>query len=128
MDDNKIINRIFAFCIIFTIAVIGLLVILSINSSKYTEYKYQLSEIQDGVYGVYGNVVSSIPAQNYEMITLCCDGQIKTFKGRVNITYTDETPYVILKDCNLVNADKIYVYVPFGTIEYQGTTGVGSRR
>lgn len=72
--------------------------------------------------------MSSIPAQNYEIITLCCDGSIRTFKGTIHISYTDGRAYVRYKNSNLTNADVLYVYVPFGTIEYQGATGIGSRR
>lgn len=97
-------------------------------TSQYTEYEYRLSEISDGVYGTYNNVVSNVPADNYDVITLCCDGKIRTFKGSVHIAYTNSDPYVVHKDVNCVNADVLYVYVPFDTIVYQGTTGIGSRR
>ena len=112
-----------------------ILIIITLTASlvsygnKCTEYKFQLSEIQDGIYCVYNNVVSSIPAHNYDIITLCCDGQIRTFKGSINIVYTNSDPYVFYKNYNhRVNADVFDVYIPFGSVEYQGITGVVSRR
>lgn len=114
--------------ITISVALIVALVGLIVYGEQYTEHEFQLVEIQDGVYGISNTVVSSIPAQNYDIITLCCNGQIRTFKGTVNIVYTDSDPYVIYRNTNLANADEVYVYVPFGTIEYQGTTSVGGRR
>ena len=117
--------------ILIIAAIIGGIVLIATliaYGNKYTEHEFKLSEIQDGVYGIYSTVVSNVPADNYDIITLCCDGNIRTFKGTVHIVYTDTTPYVYYKDTNYVNADTMYVYVPFGAIEYQGTTGIGNRR
>lgn len=109
--------------------IITLTVSLVSYGNKCTEHKFQLSEIQDGIYCAYNNVVSSIPAHNYDIVTLCCNGQIRTFKGSVNIIYTNSDPYVFYKNYNhRVNADILDVYIPFGSVEYQGITGVGSRR
>lgn len=96
------------------------------NSSTTSEYS--LRELDEGVYGIYTVVSSSIPAQNYEMITLCVDGTVRTFKGFVNIIYTDEEPKLILNDKNLINSDSMYIYVPNGTIEFSANVGIGSRR
>ena len=114
--------------IVIFVSLVGLCIGLTIYGNKYTEHEYQLTEIQDGIYGTYSTVVSSIPAQNYEIITLCCNGSIRTFKGTVHISYTDGESYVKHKNSNTVNADELWVYVPFGTIEYGGTTGIDSRR
>lgn len=95
------------------------------HGNQHTEHEYALSELSSGVYGVYSVVSSSIPAQNYEMITLCCNGNICTFKGNVNIQYTDAVkPYVVWHNYNTVNSDDIWVYVPYGTIEFQKGVGV----
>lgn len=94
-------------------------------SYQFTEYKYQLSELDDGVYGIYTVVSSRVPADNYEMITLCCNGNIYTFKGNISIKYTDSVePYVVWHNYNMVNNDDIWVYVPRGTIEFQKGVGV----
>ena len=121
-------NKSIIIMFIISILCVGGLAYLVVDSSQYTEYEYKLYEISDDVYGTYNTVVSSIPAQNYDMITLCCNGQIRTFKGDVYITYTDSDPYMLHKDSKLVNADILYVYVPFGTIIYQSATGIGNRR
>lgn len=109
------------------VSLIVLCIVLAYYANQSTEYEYKLTEIQDGVYGTYSTVVSDVPAQNYDIITLCCNGSIRTFKGNIYISYTDSDPYVKYKDSNTVNADELWVYVPFGTIEYQGTTGLGRR-
>ena len=125
--DKKMFTFVTIAVAIFLI-LIGVIACMIIYSSQYTEHEYKLSEVQDGIYGTYSTVVSSIPAQNYDIITLCCNGKIRTFKGTVHITYIDSNPHVIYKDVNCVNADVLYVYVPFDTIAYQCTTGIGSRR
>lgn len=94
-------------------------------SYQCTKREYKLSELSDGVYGMYTVVSSRVPAQNYEMITLCCNGNIYTFKGNISIQYTDAIePYMVLHDYNIVNGDDIWVYVPHGTIEFQKGVGV----
>ena len=114
--------------IVMCVALVGACIAMASYGSQYTEHEYQLTEIYDGVYGTYSTVVSSIPAQNYDIITLCCNGNIRTFKGTVHISYTNGDAYVKYKDSNTVNADELWIYVPFDTIEYQGTTGISSRR
>lgn len=99
---------------------------LNIFFEKHNEYQYALMELDDGVYGVCTNVVSNVPANNYEMITICCNGQIRTYKGHVSITYTDKEPYVIVRDYyNLVNGEEVFIYVPYGSVEFQ--SNVSSR-
>ena len=120
----KTLNKSVIAIIAIFLVLAGMLTYMIVDSSQYTEHEYKLSEIQDGVYGSYNTVVSSIPAQNYDIITLCCDGQIRTFRGEVHISYINSTPYVVHKSSNLVNADILYVYVPFGTIEYHNTVRV----
>lgn len=90
----------------------------------YTERDYALSELSDGVYGWYNRVSSQVPAQNYDVITLCCDGVVVTFQGEVYITYTTANPHVVVKDSNFVNSDEIYVYVPQGTISFRENVGI----
>jgi hypothetical protein len=126
--EDKTLDIIAIIVIAILVFSIGLCVWSIIYANQYTEYEYQLTEIQDGIYGTYSTVVSDIPAQNYDIITLCCNGNIRTFKGTIHISYTDGDVYVKYKDSNTVNADELWVYVPFGTIDYQGTTGMGRRR
>ena len=91
-----------------------------ISCAKYCTYKniveYDLVELEDGVYGYYNAVTSNIPAENYEMIVLCLNGQIYTLKGDVNIHYTEDKCKLIWTDVNIVHGDTFEVYVPTGTI------------
>ena len=111
--------------IILFIVTVVLLVIWGVkNETEYVETKYSLSELNDGVYAVYYTTHSAAPAHNYEVVTLNCDGNIYTFQGHVQITYTDNDPYVIYQKRNIVNADRMYVYVPSGSVEFQGSVMV----
>lgn len=98
------------------------------NNTEYIEKEYSLTEITDGNYGAYTEVVSNIPAQNYQMITLCCNGQICSFKGNVNIVYFNDNqiPKVKIKDYHIVNRDQITIYAPYGSIEIKQSVGIGS--
>lgn len=89
---------------------------------EYTSTTYQLNELNDGVYAIYYTTHSNVPAENYEVVTLNCNGNVYTFKGHVWISYLIDNvnPYVIYEDCDIIYADKISVYVPEGTVEYQG--------
>jgi hypothetical protein len=110
------------------ILVYGLAIVLGLylascvkSCHDYTTYsntvEYDLHELDDGVYGYYNAVTSNIPAENYEMIVLCLNGQIFTLNGDVNIYYTDDAPKLIWTDVNRVHGDTFDVYVPSGSIE-----------
>lgn len=88
------------------------------------KFSYNLEEINDDVYAIYYVTHSRAPAYNYDVVTLNCNGNIKTFKGSVSITYSDNEPYVNVVDSNYVNNDKIYVYIPKGSIEYARDVGI----
>ena len=80
----------------------------------------QLDELSEGIYAIYYTTHSSAPAQNYEVVTLNCNGNIQTFKGKVTISYTNYSPYAEINSYPyLVNADEIHIYVPNGSVEYQ---------
>lgn len=109
--------------------IIGLIVIIGslINyGNKYIEYQSTLYEMNDGVYAIYYTTHSRVPAYNYEVITVCCNGSISTFKGDVNISFTNDKPYIRVKQYyNIVNSDEVYVYVPQGTVDYQSSVDIG---
>lgn len=122
---RKKLNEGFVFSLVCLLLLAGILAYAYHKSTTYTTKEYSLSEISDGVYGIYKTVSSSVPADNYEMITLCCNGNIYTFHGDVHITYTDNVePYVIIHDFDIVNGDDLYVYIPNGKIEFQHGIGV----
>jgi hypothetical protein len=127
-ERNKILKKInkptvimIGFFILFFI-LIGYLIYYG---NQYTEHRYTLSEIDDGVYAVYYNTYSRVPAQNYEVITVCCEGNIYTFKGDVYISFTDTDPYIKVKSFNIVNSDEIYVYIPKNTLSYEEGINIG---
>ncbi|MBQ8043471.1 MAG: hypothetical protein IJ272_04905 [Clostridia bacterium] len=126
---NKI-NKSNVIVITIIVAIIAFSVILFLwihkNNTEYEVREYSLVELNDGVYGTLTQVSSRAPAYNYEMITLCCDGNVYTFKGNVEIQYTDSVkPSAKVHDYNIINSDKIWVYVPAGTIEFEKGVGVG---
>ena len=92
--------------------------------NRSTENTYRLSEVNDGVYAIYYNTHSRVPAQNYEVITVCCNGNIYTFKGSVQISYVDTEPYATVKQYNLVNSDEVHIYVPKGTVLYEESINI----
>ena len=105
------------------------LVVLMWHNRQSTVNEYFISEVSDGCYGVYTTVHSSIPAQNYEQITLCVNGSIRSFRGHVNIHFVDSGFKLILEDSNMINSDTMDVYVPRNSIVYTGgVTVVGGRR
>ena len=92
--------------------------------TQYVERKYDLYEMDEGVYAIYYTTHSSVPAHNYEVVTVCCNGSIRTFKGDVYISFINSNPYVKIYDYNIVYADDIYVYVPQGTVSYRASVNV----
>ena len=112
--------------IIGIISVFVLFIICMIHyGNRSTENTLQLSEVNDGVYAIYYSTHSRVPAQNYEVITVCCNGNIYTFKGSVQISYIDTEPYATVKQYNLVNSDEVHIYVPKGTVAYEESVNIG---
>ena len=89
-----------------------------------TENTFQLSEVNDGVYAIYYNTHSRVPAQNYEVIMVCCNGNIYTFKGDVQISYVDIEPYATVKQYNFVDSDEVHIYVPKGTVSFEKSVNI----
>ena len=117
MGDISIITLITAF---FTF-----IICLIFICSETTEYRYDLQEVDNGVYAIYYNTYSRVPAQNYEVVTVCSNNSIHTFKGNIQISYVDTKPYATVKQCNLVNSDEIYICVPKGTVAYEESVNIG---
>lgn len=116
--------------IIFGLLVaVGLLIcfgcFLDSCGNKSTTNEYALSELDGGVYGIHVVSTSAIPAQNYEMVTVNISGQIYTIKGNVNIHYiTSGEPRIVWVNKNYVNNDIADLYVPEGSIRFDGTVTV----
>lgn len=94
------------------------------KQSEYHESRCELEEIEGGIYAMYYQTVSTVPAHNYDVVEICVNGNMRTYKGYVSITYTDETPYVVIMQNNLVNDDKVFLYVQKGTVEHKESVGV----
>ena len=107
------------------IAFFTFIICLIFICSKTTEYRYDLQEVDSGVYAIYYNTYSRVPAQNYEVITVCSNNSIYTFKGNIQISYVDTKPYAIVKQCNLMNSDEVHIYVPKGTVAYEESVNIG---
>lgn len=119
--DVKCVIIIISVVVLFFAAIGGLIH----YGNQYTEHEYQLYEMNEGVYAIYYTTHSRAPAYNYEVVTVCCNGNVYTFKGNVNISFTNDKPYVKVKNYNTVNSDDIYVYVPQGTVVYQPSVDIG---
>lgn len=110
--------------ILFIFCVISAFAFSAKKESKYTESRYDLEEIESGIYARYYQTVSAIPAQNYDVMEVCINSRIYTYKGTVNISYTSGKPYVVVMQNNLVNDDKVYLYVPKGMVDYRESVGI----
>lgn len=88
--------------------------------------RFDLTPISDGVYAYRQIMVSSIPEENYDMLTVCKeDGHILTVKGNIAIVFDDEVkPYGVYVDSNTVNNDSLTVYVPSDSVEIYGAIRV----
>lgn len=92
---------------------------------EFRETRYELEEIESGIYAICYSTQSSIPAQNYAVITFCSNGNIYTFDGETNVSYTEENPYAIVEDyVNCVHGATVYIYVPKGSIEWKENVGI----
>lgn len=100
-----------------------------INKRPPTVYQFELSEIADGVYAYRETAVSSIPAENYTMATVCDkNGNIFTIRGSVKVVNQNGCPpYAVWEDSNIVNGDMITIYAPANTVEYLGAVSIGRR-
>lgn len=120
-------HRLFQICVY--VLALALLIFGIIKFVGYVTYKetntYSLEEIENGKYVVYQRVVSAIPAQNYEMATLCIAGNIVTVKGNVHFVFgSDTTEKAIIERIHLVNGDTATIYISKDKVEYADTITV----
>lgn len=94
-----------------------------VNETK--KYECEIEEIQDGIYARYQSTVSRAPAYNYEIITVCVNGQLITYKGSVEFVFTEnENRIEATEKLNMVHSDKVIVYTPKDSVKYLGTVGI----
>lgn len=116
------------FKIIIAIIVVSVVVlILFLNwANKTKKYECEIEEIQNGIYVRYQSTVLCVPAHNYEIIMVCVDGQLITYKGSVEFIFTEnENKIEVTEKPNLVRNDKVIVYTSKDSVEYLGTVGIG---
>ena len=128
MDINRKIKNVINKYTLLILCIVTVLVVFITSTICYgnqcVENSYVLSEIDDGTYAIYYETYSTVPAENYEMITVCFNNELYTFKGTVHVTYTDSEPYVIVKQYNFINSDEVHIFVPKGTIKFKDTVHV----
>lgn len=88
------------------------------------EWTATIEELESGIYGYTSTMVSNVPAENYEMLTVLCNGTYMNIKGHVKIVYDSNTPYIEYKSTNTVNADSVIVHVQKGQIKNNGVSAV----
>lgn len=104
--------------------IFGMIAMFNHRTEQYDEYKYDLREINDGIYVMYHRVSSSIPADNYDVATVNVGGTLYTWTGDVQITYTDESPHMILQDHPIVHGKDMFIYVPEGSVKFEQNVGL----
>lgn len=111
----------YAFAFIVILAIISWLIYQMMKPP--VVYEFELAELSDGIYAYRETVVSSVPAENYTMVTVCdIDGNMFTVKGTVNfVNQTERKPYAVFEDYNMVNSDVITIYATPSAIQYLGT-------
>ena len=111
------------FIIIMSVFLLISSVMLLCEGNKHTENVYSLSPIDDGVYAISYTVYETNDIY-YDVVTLCCNGRVKTFKGYVHILFSNENPYAHATEYNKSNSDEVYIYVPQGTVKILDSIGL----
>lgn len=88
------------------------------------EWTATIEELESGIYGYTSTMVSNVPAENYEMLTVLCNGTYMNIKGHVKIVYDSNAPYIEYKSTNTVNADSVIIHVQKGQIKNNGVSTV----
>lgn len=88
------------------------------------EWTATIEELESGIYGYTSTMVSNVPAENYEMLTVLCNGTYMNIKGHVKIVYDSDAPYIEYKSTNTVNADSVIIHVQKGQIKNNGVSTV----
>lgn len=124
-DFMKKIFKIIIPVIVISVSIVALILFLN-WTNKTEKYECEIEEIQSGIYTRYQSTASSIPAYNYEIITVCINGQLITYKGNVEFIFTEnENKIEVTEKPNIVHGDKVIVYTSKDSVEYLGTVGIG---
>lgn len=88
------------------------------------EWTATIEVLESGIYGYTSTMISNVPAENYEMLTVLCNGTYMNIKGHVKIVYDSNAPYIEYKSTNTVNADSVIIHVQKGQIKNNGVSTV----
>lgn len=88
------------------------------------EWTATVEELEPGIYGYTSTTVSNIPAENYEMLTVLCNGTYMNIKGHVQIVYDSNTPYIEYKSTSIVNTDSVIIHAQKEQIKNNGVSTV----
>ena len=111
--------------IVIVVSIVALILFLN-WANKTEKYECEIEEIQNGIYVRYQSTVSRVPAHNYEIITVCIDGKLVTYKGSIEFIFVEnENKIEVTEKPNLVRNDKVIVYTSKDSVEYLGTVGIG---
>ena len=111
--------------IVIVVSIVALILFLN-WANKTEKYECEIEEIQSGIYVRYQSTASCTPAHNYEIITVCINGQLITYKGSVEFIFVEnENKIEVTEKPNIVRNDKIIVYTSKDSVEYLGTVGIG---
>ena len=98
---------------------------LAMYMKEYNESEYRLEEVEDGIYLITYRVSSNVPAHNYDVATICVNGNLLEYKGDLRIVYTEYDPYCVIGSyVNLNYSDEITVYIPKGSVKFQENVGI----
>lgn len=112
--------------IIPIIVIVAALILFLSWANKTEKYECEIEEIQRGIYARYQSTASSTPAYNYEIITVCINGQLITYEGSVEFIFVEnENKIKVTERPNIVHSDKAIVYTSKDSVEYLGTVGIG---
>lgn len=111
--------------IVISVSIVALILFLN-WANKTKKYECKIEEIQSGIYARYQSTASSVPADNYEIITVCINGQLITYKGSVEFIFVEnENKIKVTEKPSIVHGDKVIVYTSKDSVEYLGTVGIG---
>ena len=120
---NKI-HDIFFDC--FCIAIIVLIFNMCCHAcDRYLEkevgrYYFELETLDDdGNYVIYNRTVSSVPAYNYENITVSYNGELHRLSGNVEIVFCEYKKDIEIVDVTGIYQDRLYLSVPKRTVVYE---------
>ena len=88
------------------------------------EWTATIEELESGIYGYTSTMVSNVSAENYEMLTVLCNGTYMNIKGHVKIVYDSNAPYIEYKSTNTVNADSVIIHAQKWQIKNNGVSTV----